>query len=378
MAAQDFTKDQIFNMSDEEFDKNFGELPDQDSSANDYQSPDLMTGENKPQINDGNIDDNVDDVVDNTKGIEQKTIDNRPRFWDNSTQDSKATSKKEEQPLDQTSDDTQDVEDEYEPEEQTKPQQSVYQVKAYGQKYNFTTEELLKLAPKALHYTKKLQKIAPYRRTISAMEENGISEDDVNQFIEMKKGNRTAIANFLSKANVDAYDLTNYDEQESAKYAPLKYGREQNELTRVIEDVQEHPMSDQLQRYLVTLDQESKNRISANPSVLEVLISNMENGYFDQIAPEANKRAFLDGNRKPMIEYYAEACEDYYKYLDAQEDGDRYVRQKQNRNEQRAKTRVSTGGSKSSKPKKEIRSAEDISDEEFEAWEKEMGLSNLF
>lgn len=383
----EFTKDEIFNMSDEDFEKNFNALPKDDTSFASFFQQDTnnepSATDNQPPLdnqttetgsNEGNVFDKP--KVDESKSDTDKSIDKDKNFWNNFNnvnQDDTSSNIEEPKSSDEnTPDDDSKAE---EPSKEEQPQPQIHKVKAYGQTMNFTTDELIKLAPKALHFTKKLQALAPFRRSISAMQENNITEDDLNQFIEMKKGNKTAIANFMANNHIDAYDVSAIDSQEAIKYQPLKYGREQNELNRVIEELQEHPRSGELTNYVASLDQVSKDRLVKNPDVLEVLMSNIENGYFEVIQPEANKRAFLDGNKKPMIEYYAEVAGEYYKYLDSLEakKNQQQSTQKDIQNmREKAKVSGNTGIKTVQKQPKQITSPYDISDEELEAFEKQM------
>ena len=385
--AQEFTKEQIFNMSDEEFNKHFNDLANSSKSSDNPSDDNSQMNQLLQQNTDSDnqdTDTESNQKVDESNLIPNDELDKKKNVWQNFNDSIKT--KQESDNLDankvsddntpvsneNTSSDNNQVEDES---EKPKVEPQTYRIKANGQYFNFTTDELVKLAPKALNYVKKLQKIAPYRRTISAMKENNVTEDEINQFIEMKKGNKTAIVNFLNNNQIDTYDLTNIDSQESAKYQPFKYGREQNELSRVIEDLQEHPRSQELVNYIATLDKVSKERLQANPIVLEDIMNHIENGTFNIISPEANKRAFLDGNRKPLIEYYAECVEEYYNYLDAQEKKKQSLPDK-NLNENREKAKVSgnTGLKTQQKQEKQITSAYDISFEELEQWEKSFKL----
>lgn len=380
----EFTKEEIFNMSDEDFEKNFNALPKEDMNSLLQMNEPQDEGNQEPQ-NSGteepksNVFDNP--KVDESKQDSNKNLDNDKNFWNNFTnanQDEPPSNTNEgdnkTSDNNATSDENKQVENSTDDEPKVQPQ--VHKVKAYGQTMNFTTDELVKLAPKALHFTKKLQELAPFRRSISAMQENNISEDDINQFIEMKKGNKTAIANFLNKANIDAYDVIAIDDSDKQQYQPSKYGREQNALTQISDELAHHPRVAELHSYINTLDKESKNRLAQNPDVLQVLMSNIENGYFDIIAPEANKRAFLDGNRKPAIEYYADVAKEYYDYLDSKENAKKSAEYTKDINQARNKAKMTgdTGIKTQQKQPKQIRSAYDISDEELEAFEKQMGF----
>lgn len=372
----EFTKDEIFNMSDEEFEKNFNSLPKDSNTFSSFFEPSNSDEGNQ------NVDNNNGEskVFDKPKVDDDKGIDNNKNFWNNFNsvnQDEPPTSEGDNNQSDnntQSDDDNDKVDEPSDDEPKNQPQ--VHKVKAYGQTMNFTTDELIKLAPKALHFTKKLQELAPFRRSISAMQENKITEDDLNQFIEMKKGNKTAIANFLNKSNVDAYELTAIDDHDTREYQPSKYGREQNALTQTIDELAHHPKVAELHRYVDSLDGESRKRLANNPDVLEVLMSNIENGYFDIIAPEANKRAFLDGNRKPAIEYYADVAKEYYDYLDSKERVKKQNTFNRDMDKARNKAKITgdTGIRTQQKQPKQITSAYDISDEELEAFEKQMGF----
>lgn len=379
----EFTKDEIFNMSDEEFEKNFNSLPKDSSTFSSFFEP-SNSDEGNQNVDNNNGESKVFDKpkVDDSKQNADKGIDNNKNFWNNFNsvnQDEPPTDTDSEGDNNQSDNNTQSDDDDKvdEPsDDEPKNQPQVHKVKAYGQTMNFTTDELIKLAPKALHFTKKLQELAPFRRSISAMQENKITEDDLNQFIEMKKGNKTAIANFLNKSNVDAYELTAIDDNDTREYQPSKYGREQNALTQTIDELAHHPKVAELHRYVDSLDGESRKRLANNPDVLEVLMSNIENGYFDIIAPEANKRAFLDGNRKPAIEYYADVAKEYYDYLDSKERAKKQNTFNRDMDKARNKAKITgdTGIRTQQKQPKQITSAYDISDEELEAFEKQMGF----
>lgn len=376
--AQEFTKEEIFNMSDEEFEKHYGEIKNQGSMGDFFQQDESANQQ---------VDNQVENTPQDTQQVENKNLDKDFKVWNNSnnvTQTDVTPEPKEgegEQNTDDSNTTPEPIDEGDDGVQIQQPQQQIYEVKAYGQKYNFTVDELKELAPKALHYIKKLQKIAPYRRTISAMEQNGVTEDDINQFIEMKKGNKSAINNFLSKNKIDAYELSLLDTQESEKYQPLQYGTDNTKLMETLDEIREHPRSGELEYYLKSLDKESIKRIGDNPEVLETLMSNIENGYFDIISPEANKRAFLDGNKKPMIEYYADVANEYYAYLDSKDKAQINKQRQQQQQQQnvardnvRAKTKMSGNlGKPMNTQSRQIRSGYDLTDEEFEQFEKDFG-----
>lgn len=359
LDVNNLSPNEIMNLSPEDADKAFNTLLQVDNQSIDdtiHNTPD-----NTPNIDENQPDNNNDTTIPN--------IDKQDEISNNSTNVNSDDSQS-----DTAVDDSQSNTDKTNV--QPKKEQQKFAIKANGQNYEFTQEELIKLAPKALNYTKKMQKLVPFRRSISAMQENNITEDDINQLIEMKKGNKTAIANFLEKSNIDAYDVSSIDSQEAQKYSPLKYGREQNELNSVIEDLELHPQSEKLRTYLVGLDDASRAMLCNKPDGLRLLMSDIENGYFDSIAAEANKRAFLEGNLKPMFDYYVDVATEQWKASVEAENKAKQQQYNQQIDGVRQQTKL-TGNKASSNvptPKKEIKSVADISDEELRKFEQDIGF----
>lgn len=344
---QEITKDSIYNMSDEEF--------EQAMASGEYKRLALEATDND--------DSSEPEDIDNSKDLDDNSTNTNPDEPDTTDKvDSNSSSDTSNEPSLDNSDNT----------EPTNNQEvEKFSVKANGQRFDFTKDELIKLAPKALNYTKKMQAIAPYRRSISAMQENGLTEDDINQLIEMKRGDRTAIANFLNKHNISTLDL---DESQSYDYTPNKYGREQNELTETLDDLSSHPQVGVLSRYIDSLDATSKTNLRENPSVLRILMDDIERGYFDKIAPEANKRAFIDENKKPALDYYIEVANELLKQTQQRASENTRLKNEAKRQDIRDKARMSGNRKNIDTPKKAIKSLEDISDEDLEAFEKQLGI----
>lgn len=351
----EYTQDQVMNMSSEEASKAFQELLAEANQPEDAATQPENTKDIEPTTDDTldknqDLDDNSSNV--NSEGDMSDGQDNQLSNNDDETQQN------------------------IEPDSNEQQDKATYQIKANGQIYNTTLDELQTLASKGINYTKKMQKLAPFRRSVSAMQENGITEDDLNQFIEMKKGNKVAIANFLNKSNVDAYDVSNVDSNEASKYQALKYGREQNELNSVIEELETHPQSGKLTNYISSLDTASRQMLINKPDGLRILMSDIENGYFDNISAEANKRAFLAGDSaKPLLDYYIDVANEQYKAFESKEKAKVVQASNKARDEQRNKARLSGEKVSTSKaPKKQFNSVEDVSDEDLRAFEKAIGF----
>ena len=180
---------------------------------------------------------------------------------------------------------------------------------ADGKEYEFTEDEIFDqfgtVFGKAMNYTQKMQKIAPYRKMISAMEEEGITESQFNTAIDALKGNKDAIQNLMKTHNIDPLDIDGDAEADS--YSPTQYGK--SEYQQSIEEVTSQISSDP--EYTTTVDviqnrwdPASRSEFAKNPDMISGLHNDIKSGLYDRVTPVAAKMKVLDGNSKSDIEYY--------------------------------------------------------------------------
>jgi len=191
-----------------------------------------------------------------------------------------------------------------------------YKYKANGQEFEFTEDEILnqfgKVFGQSMNYTKKMQAIAPYRKMISALEEEKLTEDDMNLMIDALKGNKEAITSLVKRADVDVLDL---DLEKESNYVPTSYGRDPSELK--VQDVIDEIASDKefpITQHVVAeqWDDASRDVFAQNPELIKELHIDVTNGTFDKVSPMAMKMKVLDGGRKSDIDYYIEAGKQYH------------------------------------------------------------------
>ena len=168
-------------------------------------------------------------------------------------------------------------------------------------------DELYTMASAGGRVTQKFQELAKHRRTISAIQEAGLTDDDINTFIEAQKGNKEAIASLVKKAGVDPLDI---DEDSAEGYTPSQYGMSDTE--QAIADIQQSISSDaEYTRTAHVIDEvwddASRNQVIENPNIIMGLHNDMRSGLYDRVAPEAKKLAIADGMRRPSIDYYMQA-----------------------------------------------------------------------
>ena len=194
--------------------------------------------------------------------------------------------------------------------------------KANGQEFEFSNEEILEqfetVFGQAMNYTQKMQKIAPYRKMISALEQEGVTSDALNLAIDALKGDKGAIKKILEQNKIDGYDLTS-DEEDTAPYITKTYGKNETQLE--IEEITSKIQGDEEFKITTNVideqwDGASRQQIADNPRMIEGLHNDIKTGLYDKVAPMAMKMKVLDGNSKSDIEYYMLAGQQFAQQLE--------------------------------------------------------------
>ena len=309
--------------------------------------------------------DTLDMEVDNIsepEPIEGDESESEPEPLDNSVDDNSTPEPKE--------DDLDSLGEEEPHDESTK-----FTIKADGENYELTLEELQSLASKGINYTKKLQKVKPFRRMIGMLEENQISEEDLNQFIEMREGNRVALANFLAKKQIPLDDLESQSNEDISNYVAKQYGKEITPFTEKVEELKGRPNFEKLVSYVTSLDESSKRGIVANPEALDILMNDIDNGYFDEIYKEAEKKRLISSDNRSMLDYYVSAANSHFDKLSSRiTKPNKVLTSKAPAKGNKDKVKMS-GNVSSSKAGgfKVVNMIEEIDDEDFEAFMRSIG-----
>jgi len=202
-----------------------------------------------------------------------------------------------------------------EDDEEEQPVQS-YKFKANGKDYEFSSEEIVDQFPKifgqAMDYTKKMQTIKPWRKTIDAIESAELKHEDVSLMIDVLKGDKGAIAEVLKRTGTDTLDL---DSDDNDPYVAKDYGRDDSALA--IKDIVDDISRDQ--EYATThnilskeWDDTSWKTMTENPEMIRLLHTDVKSGMFQTLQPVAEKLKVYDGGRKSDLDYYKEAAQQHF------------------------------------------------------------------
>ncbi len=179
-----------------------------------------------------------------------------------------------------------------------------FEIKAAGTSVKASLNELIAGFKKGMGFTKNMQQIAPFRRSISIMEDNGLSEADLNMLVEAKSGNKQALAKLLSDANIDAFDI---EDEEIENYTPADYGKDIPDPA--MEQVKSEINSDteyvsKVENAIDTMPQDFYDLVSGDARALNSLYGDIKNGSYDAIMPEVIKQQALYGSDLPTVDLY--------------------------------------------------------------------------
>ena len=251
----------------------------------------------------------------------EQPVDNEDSDDDADTDASEDEAEDDGSDVDDETPDGEDADAEEEPETEEEPKQAEVQptqkhkFKANGREYEFTEDEVREQFPKifgqAMDYTKKMQAIKPWRKTIDAIEGAQLSHDDVNLMIDVLKGDKDAVAAVLKRTGVDALEL----DVEQSRYVPKDYGRDDKALA--VKDVIEEISGDA--EYSTTYkilskewDDDSFREMTSDPDLIKLLHIDVKSGMYDRVQPIAEKLKVYDRGRRSNLDYYKEAARVYF------------------------------------------------------------------
>lgn len=327
--AVELTEDELYELSDEELEAAFRDAKAGMAELDEDVDNDVIE---EGAVEDDDVDtteeynEYEDEVADDDEEVEGEDDEAEQPGDDEDSDDQDENEddiEDEEEPSEEPDEDEEDNSDADEDESEPEPEVKKYKYKANGQDFEFTEDEIKdqfgKIFGMSMNYTQKMQEIAPWRKTISALKDNDLGHDDVNLMIDVMKGNKEAIAEVVKRNGIDIMDL---DSSEERTYAPSNYGRSEQELA--IDDVIGSIEKDQefaVTQHVVDRQWDSRSRemLAKQPQMIQGLHNDVKSGVYDAVSPIAMKLKVLDGGTKSDLEYYIEAGEQYYEGIRKQE-----------------------------------------------------------
>lgn len=325
---------ELWDMSDDELEAAFKEAQagqqSPDTDLEDQYTEEFDDSETSMEDTDEEVslDDGAEEEFDDGPEQPEDELEDSGHDTSDDSEDNESTEEDETDPetddLDEDpdeDDDTSSDEDE-EDDDEEQPAQS-YKFRANGKDYEFSSEEIVDQFPKifgqAMDYTKKMQTIKPWRKTIDAIEGAELSHNDVSLMIDVLKGDKDAITEVLKRTGTDTLEL---DTETDSRYVAKDYGRDDSALA--IKDIVDDISRDE--EYSTThnilskdWDEKSWNAMTENPEMIRLLHTDVKSGMFQTLQPLAEKLKVYDGASKSDLDYYKEAAQQHFTQVAEQE-----------------------------------------------------------
>lgn len=187
-------------------------------------------------------------------------------------------------------------------------------IKANGKDIEIRSEaEAVQLMQMGANFTRKMQEIAPHRKTLMMLQNNGLMDENKLSFlIDLEKGDPEAIKKFLKDKNVD---LNEIDMSDEPKYLAGNHivGDDEAGFRTVLDEISSTPAGKETITVLNnTWDTVSKEVLWKNPELMNVFHEQRQSGVYDQITAEMDRRKALGSiaPTKPFLEAYKEVGEE--------------------------------------------------------------------
>lgn len=308
------------DMTDEEFTRWMNSQENAVADSEEIEVGSVYEGEPEEEESDEPEEDSTEEEDEDLEQPEEDSDDNSEEDEVEETEAEDSTEEEEEtdgEPEESEEEQPEVEEEDTKPEAQpVEPVPKTYKVKADGQEFEFSEEEIREQFPamfaKAFDYTKKTQALKKHRQIVDVVEQEKLTLDDMNFAIDLLRGDKDAIATLIKRSGVDTLDL----EVESEKaYAPKNYGRSDVELDiqEITAEISKDPEYETTHKILTKdWDDESWTEMTKKPQLIKLLHTDVKSGVFNKINTVAQKLRMSDEfkfgrSMKSDLEYYKTA-----------------------------------------------------------------------
>lgn len=155
-------------------------------------------------------------------------------------------------------------------------------------------EEAIQLMQMGANYTAKMQQIAPHRKMLLMLENNGLLDEGKLSFlIDIEKKNPEAIRKLVKDAGIDPLDI---DTTSDSAYQEGNHRVTDDEANfrSVLDEVGSSDTGKEVLKHInTTWDQASKELLWKQPEVMAIMHQQKESGIYDRIATEIDRQRTL-------------------------------------------------------------------------------------
>lgn len=152
-----------------------------------------------------------------------------------------------------------------------------------------SAEEVRQLMQMGANYTQKMQEIAPYRKVITMLQQNGLlDEQKLSYLIDLDKKRPEAIQHLVKSADIDPLDI---DTTEDVNYTPGNYSVSDSEIQfkETLDSITAEPNGHSTVQLFNSWDPESKAKLWEHPQLMAIIHQQRQNGMYDRIVSEIDR-----------------------------------------------------------------------------------------
>jgi len=154
-------------------------------------------------------------------------------------------------------------------------------------------DELIQLAQMGANYTRKMQDIQPHRKVLQMLQNNGLLDEGKLSFlIDLDKKDPEAIKKLIKDTGIDPLDIDTSVEP-AYKEGNHLVSDESVAFDTVLEDIKSTPNGIETIQVINQWDHASKDLLWKSPDLMAVIHSQRDNGIYDRIATEIDRRKTL-------------------------------------------------------------------------------------
>lgn len=154
-----------------------------------------------------------------------------------------------------------------------------------------SVDEAIQLMQQGANYTRKMQAIAPHRKVLMMLENNGLlDESKLSRLIDLEKKNPDAIRALVKEAGIDPLDI---DVQGESTYTPGNHAvpDEAVAFQTTLDEVSSTPDGQETVRQITaSWDPESKAELWKDPSILGTIHQQRISGVYDRVVAEIERQ----------------------------------------------------------------------------------------
>ena len=154
-----------------------------------------------------------------------------------------------------------------------------------------SVDEAVQLMQQGANYTRKMQAIAPHRKVLMMLENNGLlDESKLSRLIDLEKKNPDAIRALVKEAGIDPLDI---DVHEESTYTPGNHAvpDEAVAFQTTLDEVSSTPDGQETVREITaSWDPESKAELWKDPSILGTIHQQRISGVYDRVVAEIERQ----------------------------------------------------------------------------------------